>query len=262
MRKTVPSVIALVLLFGGAWLVIDRQGFDDRIDDQEAPASPSGPPVREAPPVAGSEAPAPAETAPETMADNASATPIDPDAWEVVAYGDFVRVREYRRRCETVLNVLGPGGGDEVTTCERKFEFDHPYALFTDAQLAQIASTDGEAAYILAHRQLMPAQPGAARDIEAGVNNVLAAMIRGAEGQALDLLLDDSVFSPYTDLRSFLLWSTVGEQLGIASTEQIERLLKFRETTTLTDIEAIEQKAAEIADLLRKQRLIVLGTEF
>jgi len=100
------------------------------------------------------------------------------------------------------------------------------------------------------------------QDIEAGVNNVLDAMIRGAEGQALDLLLDEAVFSPHTDLRSFLLWSMVGERLDIASPAQIERMLIFKEATTLDDIEAIERKAAEIADLLRQQRLIVLGTEF
>jgi hypothetical protein len=262
MRKPVAIVFSLVVLVGAVWLAVHRPGSDDRIDDQEVPASPAEPAVREAPPVAESETPARPKRAPQTTADNASDTRADPDAWEVVEYGDFVKVREYRRRCETVLNVLGPGEGDEVTTCERKFEIDHPYALFTDAQLAQIAGTDGEAAYILAHRQLFPPEPGAAQDIEAGVNNVLGAMIRGAEGQALNLLLDDAVFSPYTDPRSFLLWSMVGEQLGIASPEQVERLQKFEETSKLADIETIEKKAAEIAGLLREQRLIVLGTEF
>lgn len=262
MRRPAAIVFSLVLLVGAVWLVVDRPGSDNRSDNQEVAALPSGRPAREAPPVAESKTAARPESASQTMADGATGTAGDPDTWEVVEYGDFVKVREYRRRCQTVLNVLGPGQGDEVTTCERKFEFDHPYALFTDAQLAQIAGTDGEAAYILAHRELFPAEPGVARDIEAGVNNVLDAMIRGAEGQALDLLLDESVFSPYTDLRSFLLWSMVGEQLGIASTGQIERLQKFEEATTLTDIETIERKAAEIAGLLREQRLIVLGTEF
>jgi len=257
MRKALTIVLGLVLLFGVVWLAVDRPATDGRV----TPASSSSPPLTKPPAAAAMETPAPAEQ-PASKAGSDSAVPSDPDAWEVVEYGDFVTVREFRRNCKTVLHFLGGSDGDEVTTCERKFEIDHPYALFTDAQLAQISSTDGEAAFILAHRQLNPAEPGGTRDIESGVNNVLDAMIRGAEGQALDLILDESVFSPHSDLRSFLLWSMVGEQLGIASPEQIERMLYFRDATTLTDIEQIEQKATEIAGLLREQRLIVLGTEF
>ena len=258
MRKPVIIVFCLVLFASLSWLALDRPG-------QEGAAAPDSAPRETAPetqPVVDFVAPKAARRAAQTMADATSPQPVDPDVWQVVEYGDFVSVREYRRRCKAVINVLGAGEGDEVTTCERKFEFDHPYALFTDAQLAQIASTDGEAAFILAHRQLYPAEPGGTQDIEAGVNNVLDAMIRGAEGQALDLLLDEAVFSPHSDLRSFLLWSMVGERLDIASPAQIERMLIFKEATTLDDIEAIEHKAAEIADLLRQQRLIVLGTEF
>lgn len=258
MRKTVTIVFALALLSGVAWLAADRPAKEGR----GAPVSLPGLPVSEAPPAGDPAAPTPPGRASLPAAGDALPRPRDPDAWELVEYGDFVRVREYRRRCETVLHFLGDREGDEVTACERKFEIDHPYALFTDAQLAQIAGTDGEAAFVLAHRQLFPAEPGGTQDVEAGVNNVLDAMIRGAEGQALDLLLDESVFSPHTDLGSFLLWSMVGERLDIASPAQVERLLKFRSTASIEDIEAIEHKAAEIAGLLREQRLIVLGTEF
>ena len=258
MRKTIPVMFAVLVLVGGVWLAVYEPANEGVDTSLSAPV----PPARQAPAAAEPEAPIAAEQVAPRDEDDTSRQPVDPDAWQVVEYGDFVSVREYRRRCKTVINVLGAGEGDEVTTCERKFEIDHPYALFTDAQLAQIASTDGEAAFILAHRQLYPAEPGGTQDIEAGVNNVLDAMIRGAEGQALDLLLDEAVFSPHTDLRSFLLWSMVGERLDIASPAQIERMLIFKEATTLDDIEAIERKAAEIADLLRQQRLIVLGTEF
>ena len=258
MKKTIPIIFAVFLLAGGVWLAMNDPASDGVDTSMSGPV----PPVRQAPDVAEAEAPMVVEQVVPLGEEGTSPQPVDPDAWQVVEYGDFVRMREYRRRCKTVINVLGAGEGDEVTTCERKFEIDHPYALFTDAQLAQIASTDGEAAFILAHRQLYPAEPGGTQDIEAGVNNVLDAMIRGAEGQALDLLLDEAVFSPHSDLRSFLLWSMVGERLEIASPAQIERMLIFKEATTLNDIEAIEYKAAEIADLLRQQRLIVLGTEF
>lgn len=254
MRKTLVIAFGLALLSSMAWLAIDRPA----TDDDAMPAPPPEQSVRETPAVAGTELPVPAAR----TAGDIPAVSSDPDEWEVVEYGDFVRVREYRRDCETSLHFLGTGAGDEVTTCERKFEIDHPYALFTDAQLAQIAGTDGEAAFILAQRRLFPSGPGRTQDIENGVNNVLDAMIRGAEGQALDLLLDETVFSPHTDLRSFLLWSMVGERLGIASPEQNRRLGIFRDAAALADIEAIEQKAAEIAGLLKEQRLIVLGTEF
>ena len=256
MKKTVPILLGLMLVSSGVWLATHTPEQDDR----EVPKSPPAPQVIETP--AEDESSTAALPAVPEVTGDVSVDSVNPDAWEMVEYGDFVRVREYRRKCQTVLHFLGAGEGDEVTSCERRFEFDHPYALFTDAQLAQIARTDGEAAFILAHRQLYPAEPGAAPDIEAGVNNVLSAMIRGAEGQALDLLLDDSVFSPHADLESFLLWATVGYRLDIASPEQVERLLKFKGVARLGDIEEIEQKAAEIADLLREQRLIVLGTEF
>lgn len=252
MKKIATIVFVLVLTAGVAWWAVDTP----------APASPPEPRASEAQIEVESDAPVPVDRAATTTPADTAPPRRDPDTWEVVEYGDFVRVREYRRRCETVLNVLGAGEGDEVTTCERRFEIDHPYALFTDAQLAQIAKTDGEAAFILAHRQLFPAGPGDTQDIEAGVNNVMSAMIRGAEGEALDLLLDDAVFSPQTDLRSFLLWSMVGQRLDIASPEQVERLLKFTDATTIEDVESIERNAAEIAELLRQQRLIVLGTEF
>ena len=259
MRKTIPIMFAFFVFASGVWLAVNDPENDDDVDpSMSAPV----PPVRQAPDVAETKAPMAAGRVVPGGEDDTSPQPVDPDAWQVIEYGDFVSVREFRRRCKTMINVLGAGEGDEVTSCERKFEIDHPYALFTDAQLAQIASADGEAAFILAHRQLYPAEPGGTQDIEAGVNNVLGAMIRGAEGQALDLLLDEAVFSPHTDLRSFLLWSMVGERLDIASPAQIERMLIFKTATTLDDIEAIERKAAEIADLLRQQRLIVLGTEF
>jgi hypothetical protein len=258
MKKPTVIVIGFVLLSGIAWLVVDRPARDHR----EAPVSPSGPPGQEVPAVAESAQPVSEQPVPSTTAGNEFAAPADPNAWEIIEYGEFVSVREYRRNCETVLHFLGAGEGDEVTTCERKFEIDHPYALFTDAQLAQIAASDGEAAFVLAHRQLFPAEPGGSRDIESAVNNLLGAMIRGGERQALDLMLDEAVFSPHTDLRSFLLWTMVGEQLGIASPEQVGRMLVFRDVASHTDIESIEQKAAEIAGLLRDQRLIVLGTEF
>ena len=258
MRKTIPIMFAVFVLAGGVWLAMK----DPANDDVDTSMSATVPPFRQAPDVAEAEAPMVVEQVVPQGEEDTSPPPVDADAWQVVEYGDFVSVREFRRRCKTVINVLGAGEGDEVTTCERKFEIDHPYALFTDEQLAQIASTDGEAAFILAHRQLYPVEPGGTQDIEAGVNNVLDAMIRGAEGQALDLLLDEAVFSPHSDLRSFLLWSMVGERLDIASPAQIERMLIFKEATTLDDIEAIERKAAEIADLLRQQRLVVLGTEF
>ena len=260
MNKSVAILLGLVLFSGMAWLLVDGSGQDNR----DVPVLPPGAPVPvwETPGAKEIELPAPAQPAAPAAALADDSGSADPDAWEVVEYGEFVSVREYRRKCETVLHFLGAGEGDEVTTCERKFEIDHPYALFTDAQLEQIAGTDGEAAFVLAHRQLFPREPGRAQDIESGVNNLLDAMIRGAEEQALDLMLDESVFSPYTNLRSFLLWSMVGEQLGIAGPEQIERMLAFRSAAANTDIEAIEQNAAEIASLLREQRLIVLGTEF
>jgi hypothetical protein len=236
MRSTAIIVLGLVLLSGAAWLFLDRQAAEDAV----APAQTTELPLEETPAIAETEAPDPVEPAAPTAGDISEA-PSDPSTWEVVEYGDFVTVREYRRNCKAVRHFLGSGDGEEVTTCERKFEIDHPYALFTNAQLAQIASTDGEAAYILAQRQLFPAEPGGTRDIESGVNNVLGAMIRGAEGQALDLLLDESVFSPQA---------------------QVERMLMFRDRTALTDFAEIQQKAAEISGLIRDQRLIVLGTEF
>jgi hypothetical protein len=258
MNKPLAIVFGLVLVSGLLWLAVYKPMKFIR----EEPMIPSGPSAREAPGGADIELPAQARPVAPTNGYTGDPASDDADTWELIEYGDFVNIREYRRNCETVLHFLGAGEGDEVTTCERRFEIDHPYALFTDAQLLQIASTDGEAAFILAHRQLFPAEPDGTRNVEAGVNNLLDAMIRGAESQALDLMLDESVFSPHTNLRSFLLWSMVGEQLDIASPEQIERMRKFERASTLTDIDSIEQKAAEIAGLLREQRLIVLGTEF
>ena len=258
MGKTIAILFGLVLLSGMVWLVMEGWSRDDRSPSASLPA----PPFRETPGGTEIELPAPSQPAVPTTQGNAADAPRDAHEWELVEYGSFVTVREFRRNCKTVLHFLGGGEGDEVTTCERKFEIDHPYALFTDAQLAQIAETDGEAAFVLAHRQLFPPAPNGTRNIESAVNHLLDAMIRGAESQALDLLLDESVFSPHTNLSSFLLWSMVGEQLDIASREQIERMRTFERVATATDIAAIERNAAEIAGLLREQRLIVLGTEF
>ena len=180
----------------------------------------------------------------------------------IIEYGDFVHVKEYRRECTKRINVIGAGRSELVETCERRFEFDHSYSGFTDTQLAQIAKTDGQAAYLLAHRKLIDPAPGQSQDIEGGLNDLMSAIIRGGGQQAFSLLLDESVFSPYRDLDSFFLWSYVGSELGLLTEEQDNRHRMFSAGTSNTDHAYIRNEAKKIADLLRSQRLIVMGTEF
>jgi len=206
----------------------------------------------------------PAQTEGKPVADSTlnSQNKSDPNFEEVeLVYGSFVEVKEFRRNCSTTINVLGRDKFDVVESCDRRFEFDHPYATFTDEQLAQIAPTDGEAAFLLAHRKLIVPSPGR-QDIEGGLNNVMSAVIRGGGSQAFSLLLDETVFSPYHDLESFILWSSVGQELGLLTEFQEARLSNVLMGATHLDLESISSQSEKMSKLLRSQRLIVTGSEF
>lgn len=177
-------------------------------------------------------------------------------------YGDFVPVTEYRWNCQPGIYYISPQLFDTIEKCERRFEIDHPYALFTDEQLQQIAPTDGEAAFILAHRQLIDLPPGHKPDIESGLNNVMSAIIRGGDRQAFGLLFDPTIFSPYNDSHSYMVWSYVGIDLGLLSEPQIDQFHRAEATYTPDKLRSIMDEAQQISDLLRRQRLIVMGTEF
>lgn len=184
------------------------------------------------------------------------------DREAVFHYGEFVPVTEYRWNCQPGIYYISPELFDTIEKCERRFEIDHPYALFTDEQLEQIAPTDGEAAFILAHRQLIDVPSGQKPDIEAGLNNVMSAIIRGGDRQAFGLLFDPTIFSPYNDSHSYMLWSYVGIDLGLLSDAQIEQFDRAEATYTPDKLRSIMDEAQQISDLLRRQRLIVMGTEF
>lgn len=180
----------------------------------------------------------------------------------LVEYGEFVPVKEYRRDCSRGIHLLGGDESELIETCTRRFEFDHSYADFTDSQLSQIAQNDGQAAFLLAHRQLIDPSEGQTQDIEAGLNNVISAIIHGGGQQAFSLLLDEKVFSPYQDNDSFFLWSYVGSELGLLADDQEKRLRMFSSVTANIEYDRLRERAIEIANRIRSQRLIVTGTEF
>lgn len=176
-------------------------------------------------------------------------------------YGDFVRITEQRSECSTEAHIYSAGRRFVEETCIRQYQFDHPYAYFSDEQLEQIAATDGEAAFILAHRQLVSG-PEDARDTEAGLNNVLSAVLRGGGKQAFSLLFEGDAFSPHEDLEGYLLWATVGSNLDLLTEQESERLDSVWGVSPHIDADAITTRAIEIQELLANQRLIVVGETF
>ncbi len=133
-------------------------------------------------------------------------------------WGDFIKAKDFRSNCRTERQVIRdvPKPEDYFTRCGFRTEFDHPYALFTDEQLEQIADNDWEAAYLLAHRLLIQPSPGKSRDEnpQKGLSYAMNALVHTAEKQIFDLLIQARRF------KGRPVWYTVD---GVPSAREIRQ---------------------------------------
>ncbi len=131
-------------------------------------------------------------------------------------WGDFIKAKDIRIKCRTVQSVVRdvPRPEDFYRDCRHFTEFDHPYALFTDEQLEQIASYDAEAAYLLAHRLLIQPSRGNTIDEnpERGLSYAMKALVQTGEKQVFDLMIEGRHF------KNWKVWATLN---GVPNTREI-----------------------------------------
>jgi len=197
------------------------------------------------------------------------------------AWGDFVPARTIRKNCRKIQEVIRsvPHEEDFTTKCDHETVFDHPYASFSDDQLLQIANSDAEAAYLIAHRLLL--QPSAdkklGRDPRPGLDFARKALVLSGEKQVFELILAGWHFKNFQVWASAngqptpdqvqrkaneYFWFKLGRNLGFIEDMDARWTLLLREISRHSqhfDVEELDKRARVATDGFHRAREHVTG---
>lgn len=204
----ISRIILVVLIVGGTvlWIVSERRTLPEKTVVEIATTTS----------VTASEQKIENENSPETFQRDAQSHGPLSDGTIIREWGTFIKARDIRINCrpEAIIIREFPTANDYVTKCDSRTEFDHPYALFTDAQLEQIADADAEAAYLLAYRLLVSRSPKESAEVnpERALSFAMNALTHTGEEQVFNLLIDGRKF------RNWGVWATAD---GIPNQAQV-----------------------------------------